>query len=522
MKRPALPKNENERQHQLESYEVLNTPEEPEFDQLTQLAAAICDTPISLISLIDKERQWFKSHYGLEARETPREYAFCAHAVYEQKLLLVPDARIDERFSVNPLVTGEPHVVFYAGAPLIDEKGFTLGTLCAIDTKPKQLNERQLNALKIIAQQVVMHLTLKKRTIQNLAYENNFEKLAAKIPGAIFQFKMLPNGKSYFPLVSSKFEDIYEFTADEVKLDASHTPDRIHPKDKEATMRSMTQSMENMTDWSAEYRIVLPKKGTRWVRVLSHPEKHDDQSVVWSGFMTDITEEKIRDRALKNSSQLISLGEVAAGIAHEVNNPLSVVSGAIQLIQSSINDPKKIQEKLVIAEKAVNRIYKIINSLRKFSRMSEDNDEKRNVILKSIIEESIQLTSTKALDHNVQVEFQSHCNDTILANEIEIEQTLINLINNSIDAIKALQERWIKITLAGDQKQLKVTITDSGPGIPKELQEKIFQPFFTTKPRGEGTGLGLSIISGILKDHNATIKLNTESAHTCFEIVFSR
>ncbi|QKZ14259.1 GAF domain-containing protein [Spirosoma sp. KUDC1026] len=152
------------RQDVLRSYTILDSLPEQDYDDITHLASAICQTSISLISLIDDDRQWFKSAHGLEIRETPTEYSFCTHTIQNpHEILIVPDSRQDSRFSGNPLVLGDPHVIFYAGVPLVNPQGFALGSLCVVDSRPKfGLTETQQAALKILAQQVVNMLEMRR------------------------------------------------------------------------------------------------------------------------------------------------------------------------------------------------------------------------------------------------------------------------------------------------------------------------------------------------------------------------
>ena len=157
----AIPKNEAKRLAKLQSLDILDTLEEQAYDDLTFLAAEICETPISLVSLVDQSRQWFKSHYGLDAKETPREYAVCGHAIHQDDLLIVEDTMLDERFVDNPLVVGGPNIRFYAGAPLILEHNIRVGTLCVIDQEPRILTEKQKASLKALSRQVVAQLNLR-------------------------------------------------------------------------------------------------------------------------------------------------------------------------------------------------------------------------------------------------------------------------------------------------------------------------------------------------------------------------
>jgi len=162
MKTAPIPSDDAARLDALRSYRVLDTPAEQSFDDLTAAAAMVAGTPVALVSLVDAERQWFKSAQGLDATETPRSISFCGHAIMDDGPLVVPNARLDARFDDNPLTVGQPHVIFYAGAPLVDNAGFRLGTLCVIDHEPRTLDPERLAVLEGLARQVVTQLELRR------------------------------------------------------------------------------------------------------------------------------------------------------------------------------------------------------------------------------------------------------------------------------------------------------------------------------------------------------------------------
>jgi diguanylate cyclase (GGDEF)-like protein len=159
----------------LHSLQLLDTPPEAEFDDLVQLAAAICGTPISLITLLDENRQWFKASIGMDVRETPRDIAFCAHAIQQTSPFIVADATLDARFADNPLVTGSPDIRFYAGIPLTTAEGLVMGTLCIIDRIPRELTAQQIGALRVLADQVSanMELRVHRRVLRDLLEEKD-------------------------------------------------------------------------------------------------------------------------------------------------------------------------------------------------------------------------------------------------------------------------------------------------------------------------------------------------------------
>ena len=163
---PPLP-NEIDRLKALRAYNVLDSPPEEAFDDLTRLASQICQTPVALVSLVDADRDWFKSRVGLKVSQTPRDASFAAHALAQTDLFVVPDATMDARFAGNPLVTGSSHIRFYAGMPLMPPaSGLAIGAFCVMDRKPRQLTGQQVEALRILSHQVIMQLELRRNLIE--------------------------------------------------------------------------------------------------------------------------------------------------------------------------------------------------------------------------------------------------------------------------------------------------------------------------------------------------------------------
>lgn len=220
-----FPENEQQRLQALQNYEILNSLSEAEFDRLTELASVICDTPISLVSLIDENRQWFKSKVGLEISETPRGIAFCQHTIMQDELFEVQDATADDRFKDNVLVTEKPDIRFYAGFPLKDPDGFNLGTICVIDRKPRSLTPAQRRALALLSEEVT-GLIVERRQKEEL---RNFENLFQHSPDLI----CIAGFDGFFKKVNPAFTQLLRRPATELMT----TPfaSLIHAEDQAAT-----------------------------------------------------------------------------------------------------------------------------------------------------------------------------------------------------------------------------------------------------------------------------------------------
>ncbi len=280
-----------------------------------------------------------------------------------------------------------------------------------------------------------------------------------------------------------------------------------------------------LPSFSMEYPCHSPNEN-RWFSMNVTPLLDSGSGVVVSH--TNISDRKKAEAALRESelklihaSRLAALGEMSAGVAHEINNPIGIIAGNIPLLVRFKNDEIKFQAKIDSTKKAALRVEKIVSSLKKFSRTSE-MVEYKPVPLRAIILESLLVTGAKSRNQNVLVTSEIEDSLEVFCNEVEIEQVLINLISNGIDAVKDKSEKWVKIKAFKDNAQVVFRVYDSGAGVPTEVEQKLFQPFFTTKVVGEGTGLGLSICKGILEQHGASITLNRSFSDSCFEVRFSK
>lgn len=228
-----------------------------------------------------------------------------------------------------------------------------------------------------------------------------------------------------------------------------------------------------------------------------------------------------RQESMIASAKLASLGALSTGFAHEINNPLTTILSALSALPSLVSNPEKFAMAIERSKRNCRRIAKIVAGVKKFSK-SQDSTPLERRKLANIVHESLILTELKSKEHNTPVTIENEVLAEIDCDEIEIEQVLINLINNSIDAVQAVPEKWVKISLTEDDTSVILRIIDSGPGISEQVRSRIFDPFFSTKRAGEGTGLGLSITKGILDRHHASIRVDTEVPNTCFEIKFKK
>lgn len=355
--------------------------------------------------------------------------------------------------------------------------------------------------------------------------ERMLSGLIQNSPGMIYNFKITKNGEMSFPFISPKGYEIYETTKEEVERDPNIFLNLVHEDDKQSQLEESFKASQSLKDFEWVGRIKVKNGKTKWIRVKGQPHLDHDGSILYDGIVMDITKEMLLKEELElervksaQTSKLASLGELSAGVAHEINNPLMIISSNFQTIEKYLNDPVKLKDKLSKIGKSVQRITKIVNGLKRFSRI-EPVSEKSIISFSRVLDDAMTFISMKASQSEIMVTVECDSNSKILCNPIEIEQVLINLVNNALDAIKNLETKWVRIVVTDRDKCIAIKVIDSGHGLPETVLNKIFDPFFTTKNVGEGTGLGLSISRSIIQDHNGELNYELENNHTCFVVV---
>ena len=295
----------------------------------------------------------------------------------------------------------------------------------------------------------------------------------------------------------------------------------LHPSDKDRVTSEISRCIKVKSVFISEFRILTQNQSEKMIaangRVILN-ERGGVARIVGANW--DITQIRTNEIKIMNASKMSSLGEMAAGIAHEINNPLTIIQGKAYQLAKAVNESQIDSERLAKLasdiERTTQRIAKIIQGLRAFSREgAQDRFEIRDA--NSILDETLALCSERFKNNNIDLKVEPCPIATSIAcRPTQISQILLNFLNNSFDAIEGLASRWVKIKVEDFGGEVEFSVTDSGPGIPASIRNKILQPFFTTKDVGKGTGLGLSVSLGIATSHHGRLFLDETAPNTRF------
>ncbi len=515
MSAAAIPKVEAQRIAALERYGILDTLPEVEYDDLTLLASQICETPISLISLVASERQWFKSRRGLEVEESPRSISFCAHAIHDDNLFEVPDATLDARFLDNELVTGEHQIRFYAGAPLITPDGLKLGTICVVDRKPRELSSAQRESLCALARQVVALLELrrnvKKLEISNRELESQREEFHGFMDNSpIVAFSKDRAGR--FLYGNKTWENTFGFSFEQMK---GRTDFDLLPKEVAATIRHNDALVlnENCAIQIIE-RVPTPANPTCEWLVFKFPIGQGNAARL-GGVALDLTElrraEKLKD-------------EFVAVVSHELRTPLTALRGSLGLLDNQVAGvlPDNAREMVQLALKNAERLNLLINDLLDIEKIQSGplRFEMGEIDLGKLLRSAIELNANYALPLDVQLELEplppALRTARVWGDEDRLMQVLSNLLSNAAKFTPALGRVHLRARLVESSQAtaafapaVRIEVCDEGPGVSPEFVPRLFERFAqadasSTRRKG-GTGLGLAISRAILEKHGSDI-----------------
>ncbi len=449
MKSAPLPPDEEARLAALRLYDVLDTPPEQPFDDLAELAAHICAAPIALISLIDEDRQWFKSRVGLDARETTRDIAFCAHAIQQPDLFIVEDAARDARFSDNPLVTAEPHIRFYAGAPLITPEGRALGTLCVIDRQPRSLAPDHQRALRVLSRHVMTQLELRRR-------DREANELRAERIALIDALREKERGLE---------TQVAARNADLAGLRQEHDRQLMLAEESRRALLSLLEDQQLMENE---------------IRELN----------------TDL-EQKVRERTEQLAAANKELETFTYSVSHDLKAPLRGIDGYSRLLQEKYRTGLDEEGSLFLANvrKGVEQMGQLIEDLLSYSRMERRSLKELDLDLGRLIRTILaeRQADIEALGMIVALELDElHAH----ADPDGLGLVLRNLIDNAIKFSRDSQPPRLTIRGQATEKSVILECIDNGIGFSMQFHDRIFE-IFQRLQRAEdypGTGIGLAIV----------------------------
>lgn len=539
MSAPPLPHDEAQRLAALRDLVVLDSPPEPLFDTITRMASEICGTPIALISLIDEERQWFKANVGLEGvNETPRDVAFCAHAILSDAVMEVLDTSRDVRFAGNPLVQGAPHIKFYAGAPLVLPSGAKAGTLCVIDRSERQLDDSQRRSLRMLATLVSQSLIMRRDLIhRSLTVRKESEDALRESEAWLDRTgRMACVGGWMVDLESREIRcsqqtcRLLDLPHERITLDEAYGLLADGHKDG---LRSSVQALVTRGQpLDTELRMLTALGRSIWVRLVGEVEFDESGPVRVVGALQDITERRqhkaelqreqaLRQQVERHAAELNSLlrerEEMLDVLAHEVRQPLNNASAALQSATAVLlgMDDQAATMRLGRAQGVLAQVLaNIDNTLAAAALLaSQQAPQLVDTDVDTLVAVAIADVPAGARERISVKRIAS--TRTVMADMGLMRLALRNLLLNALKYSPPASPVVVRLLDWDEPLALVIEVEDAGPGFDEALQPRMFER--GTRGRhagvGQGHGLGLYIVRRVMEMHGGRVELAHTSPH---------
>jgi signal transduction histidine kinase len=525
-----LPENEERRLAKLNSLGILDTLPQRAFDDITALASAICGTPISLISFIDKDRQWFKSSVGIDIGQTPREVAFCSHAIlHPDEVMVVEDATLDPRFHDNPLVSDDPSVRFYAGAPIVTDDGFALGTVCVIDQQSRQLDPSQLQSLRSLANLVVTLVAHEKRSrderlAQAAEVNSRNEYLTAMTASGLDLMSFLDANyiyryvnKSYLEYWARDPKDILGKSVAELVGD-----DLFQTKVKPHFDRALAGQQVDF-----EATVDFLGVGPRHVEITYLPARDESGNItgvvvrVHSIHALQQREDQLRDTVAMLEHKTLEQARFIHIVSHDLREPINTINNFTSLLSGDSEPGLSEGGKRYLAFVAAGgqRMKTLLDDLLGFLQLEHHAVEKQRVDLARLASEIRDDLAAALASSRGRIEF-GHL-PMVYGEPSLLRIALQNLVSNGLKFTADGIEPEVRIEAATESERMVISVHDNGIGIAYDQTHRIFDMFqrLHTRKKYKGTGLGLSIVRRVAELHGGQIAVTSEPGKgSCFTL----
>jgi PAS domain S-box-containing protein len=538
------PRKEAARLAALRECAILDTGGEACFDDITRLAAYICETPMALVSLVDADRLWFKAKVGLDYDEMPREFTFCTQAILKPELFIIEDALHDKRFADNPYVISEPYVRFYAAAPLVTPDGHALGLLCVIDQVPRTLDGEQKEALSVLARQIVTQLELRRnshvlaelnqkldceiaeraraeRSREELlvseqemraaaeANEQRYRFLAESIPQQVWTAQ--PDGT----LDYVNRQTVEYFARDGDQIIGDNWQQVIHPDDLPACLERWHRSLATGDVYEVEFRLKRGSDGDyRWHLGRALPMRDASGRIIrWFGTNTDIDDQKRLYRLAEEANR--AKDTFLATVSHELRTPLTSMMGWAELLKLGMLDEKGQRHALDVIEASARSQAQLIGDLLDISRIISGKLrlDVQPLELAPVIAAAMDVVHPAAEAKSIRLAARvSQSVGMVSGDPDRMQQVVWNLLSN---AVKFTPEGGsVEVSLRRVGAQAELVVRDTGAGIHPDFLPHVFEHFrqadSTSTRKHGGLGLGLAIVRRLVELHGGTATAESE------------
>jgi PAS domain S-box-containing protein len=514
-----LPENENARMEALASLN-LEPGRDVVLEQIVALAAEICEAPVSLVSVVEEKRQWFKAGIGWDETETPRSVSFCGHAILEPaRALVVTDATSDERFADNPLVTGPPAIHFYAGVPLLTEDGHALGSLCVIDRVPRELSAAQLRMLERLASVAAVRL---RATTERLALERLIEVAAhsAAVIESALDAIVSSDADGRIIAWNPGAERTFGFTAEQAigtTLGDLIVPPSLRASHEKGLSRYLA---------TGEAKIL----GKRLELSAMHAEGHElpveltvtevsTEPPTFTAHLRDITERREVERLLREQNvrlrELDRMREdLITAVSHELRTPVTSISSIVELVRDDDELPAQSRELLGVLHRSAQRLGRLVNDILLIAESEAGAVSLRPELVDAcaVVRDGCELAALEAERRGLELVVSCTLEEPVEADRDRIAQVVDNLVSNAVHFTSEGGVIDVRVT-SGDEGHWLIEVQDSGVGVPEDEIERLFDAFYRASTAStsmiRGSGLGLSIVKAIVTAHGGTVRIDS-------------